>query len=155
MTLAPPLARSRLADVSLPDFGMPDAMPTIPDALYVERVERLRARADARGYDRLVVYADREHSANLAYLTRFDPRFEEAILVLGPTGEPAILVGNECWGMAGAAPLPIAVTSTSISACPCSHATARAPCARSSATRGSRRAGGSASSAGRPTASAR
>ena len=53
------------------------------------------------------MYADREHSANLAYLTGFDPRFEEAMLVVGPTGEPAILVGNECYGMAGAAPLPM------------------------------------------------
>ena len=60
-----------------------------------------------RGYDRIVVYADREHSANLAYLTGFDPRFEEAILVVGEAAEPAILVGNECFGMAGAAPLPM------------------------------------------------
>jgi Xaa-Pro aminopeptidase len=59
------------------------------------------------GYDRLVVYADREHSANLAYLTGFDPRFEEAVLVLGPVSDPAILVGNECYGLAGAAPLPL------------------------------------------------
>ena len=35
------------------------------------------------GYDRLVVYADREHSANLSFLTGFDPRFEEALLVVG------------------------------------------------------------------------
>jgi hypothetical protein len=60
-----------------------------------------------RGQDRLVVYADREHSANLSYLTGFDPRFEEAILVIGPDGDPAVLVGNECWGMAGAAPVPM------------------------------------------------
>ena len=58
-----------------------------------------------RGLDRVVVYSDREHSANLSYLTGFDPRFEEAVLVLGPSDDPAILVGNECWGMAGAAPL--------------------------------------------------
>jgi hypothetical protein len=58
-----------------------------------------------RGLDRLVVYADREHSANISYLTGFDPRFEEAILVVGPDDDPAVLVGNECWGMAGAAPV--------------------------------------------------
>jgi Xaa-Pro aminopeptidase len=86
---------------------MPDAMPEIPPATYATRLERLRERAEAHGYDRIVVYADREHSANLAYLTGFDPRFEEAVLVVGPTGEPAILVGNECHGMAGAAPLPM------------------------------------------------
>jgi hypothetical protein len=110
MTMTAPTAtgrRARLAEVELPDFGVPDETPAIPAHLYADRVERLRARAAERGFDRLVVYADREHSANLAYLTGFDPRFEEAILVVGPDGEPAILVGNECWGMAGAAPLPM------------------------------------------------
>jgi hypothetical protein len=61
------------------------------------------------GYDHVVVYADREHSANLAYLSGFDPRFEEALLVVGPTGNPGILVGNECVGMANSAPLPLDV----------------------------------------------
>lgn len=96
---------ARLAEVPLPDFGLSDEAPEIPAAIYRERLERLRARMDEHGYDRIVVYADREHSANLAYLTGFDPRFEEALLVVGPDGEPGILVGNECYGMAGAAPL--------------------------------------------------
>ncbi len=82
-------------------------MPEIPRTVYAARIERLRERAAARGYDRVVVYADREHSANLSFLTGFDPRFEEALLVIGPDGDPAVLVGNECWGMAGAAPLPM------------------------------------------------
>jgi Xaa-Pro aminopeptidase len=96
---------ARLAEVQLPDFGMPEAAPEIPAAIYRDRLGRLRGRMDEHGYDLLVVYADREHSANLAYLTGFDPRFEEAMLVVGPSDEPAILVGNECYGMAGAAPL--------------------------------------------------
>ncbi len=96
---------ARLAEVTLPSFGAPDVRPTLPDALFADRLARLRARMADRGYDRVVVYADREHSANLAWLTGFDPRFEEALLVVGPIGEPAILVGNECFGMAGAAPL--------------------------------------------------
>ena len=100
-------ARPRLADVDLPDFGPPGPEPLLPDDLYRRRLERLRERMDARGYDRLVVYADREHSANMAYLTGFDPRFEEAILVVGPSGDPVVLVGNECYGMAGQAPLPM------------------------------------------------
>jgi Xaa-Pro aminopeptidase len=101
------MATARLAEVRLPDFGMPEAAPEIPAALYRERLERLRARMSEHGYDRLVVYADREHSANLSYLTGFDPRFEEAMLVVGPSDDPAILVGNECFGMAGAAALPM------------------------------------------------
>ena len=101
------MPRARLAEIDLPDFGMPDGRPDLPGSLYPARLARLRERADARGYDRLLVYADREHSANLAWLTGFDPRFEEAILIVGPDGDPAILVGNECFGMAGAAPLPM------------------------------------------------
>ena len=99
------MTAARLAEVALPDFGTPEAVPEIPAAIYADRLERLRTRAEEQGYDQLVVYADREHSANLAYLTGFDPRFEEAMLVVGTSGEPAILVGNECYGMAGAAPV--------------------------------------------------
>jgi hypothetical protein len=102
------MTKARLAEIQLPDFGRPeDERPEIPPATYGRRVEALRERAETRGYDRLIVYADREHSANLSFLSGFDPRFEEAVLVLGPKGEPTILVGNECYGMAGAAPLPM------------------------------------------------
>ncbi|MCI0543487.1 MAG: hypothetical protein L0Z49_03445 [Actinobacteria bacterium] len=55
---------------------------------------------------------DREagaHLANLAYLTGFDPRFEEAMLVVGTDLTPLILVGNECVGMADSAPLPMEI----------------------------------------------
>ncbi len=101
------MGTARLARIDLPDFGMPEVEPELPASLYPERLARLRARVDASGLDVLVVYADREHSASLAWLTGFDPRFEEALLVVGATGEPAILVGNECYGLAGAAPLPM------------------------------------------------
>jgi hypothetical protein len=101
------MSTPRLATVDLPDFGRPGPRPELPAERYPERVEALRARADARGYDRLVVYADREHSANISFLTGFDPRFEEALLVIGPDDPPAILAGNECLGTAAAAPLPM------------------------------------------------
>ena len=51
------------------------------------------------GYDALLVYGDREHFANLAYLTGYDPRFEEALLITDAGRKtPALLLGNE--GMA-------------------------------------------------------
>jgi hypothetical protein len=96
---------AHLADIEPPDIGMPDAEPLLPPSLYAERLQRLRATMEALGYDQVVVWADREHSANLAYLSGFDPRFEEALLVVGHAGDPAVLVGNECAGMAAAAPL--------------------------------------------------
>jgi Xaa-Pro aminopeptidase len=99
--------RARLADLELPDFGTADVEPEIPPSVYATRLERLRERAVARGYDRVVIFADREHSANLAWLSGFDPRFEEAIAIVGRDGDPLILAGNECYGTAGAAPLPM------------------------------------------------
>lgn len=99
------MSAPRLARIELPDFGTPEERPELSPATYEERLRRLRDRMVDHGYDRLVVYADREHSANLSYLTGFDPRFEEAVLVLGPDDDPAILVGNECFGLAGAAPV--------------------------------------------------
>src|ERR1035437_1523672 len=99
------MVMTRLVEINLPDFGMPDVRPEIPAQLYATRIGHLRERAEARRYDRIVVYADREHSASLSYLTGFDPRFEEALLVLGPTDKPAILAGNECRGMAAAGAL--------------------------------------------------
>jgi hypothetical protein len=101
------VSSARLARVELPEFGLPGRMPALAPALYVGRLERLRSRMAERGLDLLLVYADREHSANISFLTGFDPRFEEALLVVGPEGEPAVLVGNECWSTAGAAPLPM------------------------------------------------
>jgi hypothetical protein len=98
---------ARLAEITLPEFEVPDPAPSLPEETYRARLERLRAGMEERRLDRLVIYADREHSASLAYLTGFDPRFEEAILVVGTTDGPAILVGNECYGLAGAAPLPM------------------------------------------------
>ena len=103
------MARATLREIELPDFGMPESAPTIPAAIYGERLGRLRDRLAARGYDVGIVYADREHSANLAYLTGFDPRFEEAVLIVGRQGLPLLLTGNECVGMAEASPLPMRV----------------------------------------------
>jgi hypothetical protein len=101
------IRRALLADVELPDFGMPTSEPLLPPTIYAGRIERLHERMEARSYDHIIVWADREHSANLAYLTGFDPRFEEAVLVVSAARDPAILVGNECYGTAEAAPLPM------------------------------------------------
>ena len=79
------------------------------------RLAALRAELANRGVHGFLIPRADEHQGEyvprraerLAWLTGFDPRFEEAVLIVGPDGDPAILVGNECWGMAGAAPLPM------------------------------------------------
>jgi hypothetical protein len=103
------MSPARLIRVELPDFGMPTSIPTIPDGIYSSRVRTLLDRAESRGLEIVIVFADREHSANVSYLTGFDPRFEEALLLLTTDGDPSILVGNECLGTAKAAPLQMRV----------------------------------------------
>jgi Creatinase/Prolidase N-terminal domain len=90
-----PGVRGELAEITLPEFGLPGEEPTIPAATYEARLAATRQRMADDGYDALIVYADREHFANMAYLTGFDPRFEEALLILTPHGAPTLLVGNE------------------------------------------------------------
>jgi hypothetical protein len=102
-----PSRRAELAAIDLPDFGTPSDEPLIPAELYEARIDQVRTRAETVGYAALVVYGDREHFANLTYLTGYDPRFEEALLVLVPGRMPALLVGNE--GMAYSAVSPLAL----------------------------------------------
>ena len=60
-----------------------------------ERLQKIRSRMKAGAMDALAVYGDREHGGNFAYLTGFEPRFEEAVLVLRQDGQAALMVGNE------------------------------------------------------------
>lgn len=85
---------------------MPPEVPEIPVPVYRQRLERLRAAMAGAELDALAIYADREHSANLAWLTGFAPRFEEALLLLVEKRTPSLLVGNECLDYA---PLTLAI----------------------------------------------
>ena len=60
------------------------------------RVELTREAMERHRLTHLVVYGDREHYANVAWLTGLDPRFEEALVVLRLSGDPLIVVGTEC-----------------------------------------------------------
>lgn len=87
-----------LDTVDLPRFGVEPHLPALPIDEYRRRLEGIEARLREERLDVLVVYADREHAANLEFLTGFDPRFEEAVLLLDGRGARRLLVGNECLG---------------------------------------------------------
>jgi len=102
------LARhAELSELKLPDFGSPNQAPTIPPEAYLDRINKLRYKAREHGYDSFVVYGDREHYANIAWLTGYDPRFEEALLILDLKKEvkPILIVGNEGLGYTGISPI--------------------------------------------------
>jgi hypothetical protein len=95
----------RIIQIGWPEFGQAAYPPQASSAEFEQRVERLRAGMNERKLTHLVVYGDREHFANLAYLTGFDPRFEEALFIIGLTGIPLLVVGNECEAYVGVSPL--------------------------------------------------
>ncbi|HEU0006665.1 MAG TPA: aminopeptidase P family N-terminal domain-containing protein, partial [Terriglobia bacterium] len=86
----------RLIETAWPEFPTAAEPPAAPVEEFQSRIDTLRTRMEELRLSHLVVYGDREHFANLAYLTNFDPRFEEALLVIGPESKPLLVVGNEC-----------------------------------------------------------
>ncbi|MBV8342086.1 MAG: M24 family metallopeptidase [Gammaproteobacteria bacterium] len=95
----------RLIEADWPEFGAAERPPAVTVAELEERLEALRGAMESAQLTHLVVYADREHFANMAYLTNFDPRFEEAVLIVSRASNPLIVVGNECEGYLGVSPL--------------------------------------------------
>jgi Xaa-Pro aminopeptidase len=99
---------ARLIEAEWPDFGRGERpAPATKDELQ-GRVGALQGAMIRGDLSHLLVYGDREHFANLAFLTGFDPRFEEALLVVPREGRPLLLVGNECEGYLTVSPLHVA-----------------------------------------------
>ena len=95
---------TRIVRIDWPDNGSPDLPPPLSLAECETRLAALRQAATAGGHDVIVVYGDREHAANLHWLTGFDPRFEEAVLIVTP-GDALLLAGNECLAYTAVSPL--------------------------------------------------
>ena len=61
-----------------------------------QHLQKVLTRMETERLDTLLVYGDREHGANFAYLTGFEPRFEEALLILQRNdAERCLVLGNE------------------------------------------------------------
>ena len=84
-----------LSTVRLPDFGLPVTEPQLGRSLYQARIERIKMRMAATDLDAIVIYGDREHVANISWATGYDPRFEEALLVVTRDRKPVLFAGNE------------------------------------------------------------
>jgi hypothetical protein len=94
-----------LIDVAPPPLELPDELPAVAGAEFEARIAALQAAVDA---DWIAVYGDREHNANLIFLCNLDPRFEEALLVIGPNTRTLVL-GKEDVGYVPVVPIDIDV----------------------------------------------
>jgi Xaa-Pro aminopeptidase len=98
-----------IREIEWPEFGAAPAPPSpAPAAQYLARLEQTRAAMERAGLTHLAVYGDPEHCAALAWLSGFDPRFEEALLLVALEGAPLLLHGNECAGYLPVSPLAAA-----------------------------------------------
>jgi Xaa-Pro aminopeptidase len=93
---------TRLVQMNWPDFGEPALPP--PLGLAEMRARMTAFRQVIRPFDLAVIYGDREHFANIHWLTGFDPRFEEAVLIISQNNA-LLLAGNECLSYTAVAPM--------------------------------------------------
>ena len=97
-----------LQKVTLSSIGCPrEPRPELTEKVFNSRLTLVRKRMEERGLDALVVYGDREHFSNIEWLTHYDPRFEETLLVVLPAGRPVLFVGNEGMGYSTIARLDV------------------------------------------------
>ena len=89
------MPRAQLSAVTLPEFGTPTVEPQLTRDIYRARIARLESRMAEAGLDAIVIYGDREHLANISWASGYDPRFEEALLIVVPGRTPCLLAGNE------------------------------------------------------------
>jgi len=99
------MKESGLIQVTWPEFGTDVKLVEISLNELEKRLLKTRRKMEEGNLTHLVVYGDREHFANLLYLINFDPRFEEALLMIDLKNDPLILVGNECKAHLTASPL--------------------------------------------------
>lgn len=86
--------------VRMPEICRTYVPVNLTERTMTERYNRVLSKMQELDLDTLVIYADREHGANFAYLTGFEPRFEEALLVLHGEGINYLVLGNENLKMA-------------------------------------------------------
>lgn len=94
-----------LKRIDWPEYGEAETVIFPPAEELQLRISRCREQMLSKGFSHLVIYGDREHFANLLYLVHFDPRFEEALLILNLVDDPILLVGNECVSHLSVSPL--------------------------------------------------
>ena len=85
----------------------PEAPADLTDAVYERRLAAVCNVLRSEGLDALLIYADREHGSNFGYFTGFEPRFEEACLVIHAEGSCRILLGNETLKMHRYSRIPV------------------------------------------------
>ncbi len=99
------MKKAVLENIKWPEFGLGERPADISLAEFQNRIDMVRTAMEKHGYTHLLIFGDREHFANLTWMSNIDPRFEEALMIIRLDEKPLILIGNECEGYLPHSPL--------------------------------------------------
>lgn len=85
--------------VRAPERMIAEKMPLVSKDVYDRRLDKIVRKMKERNIKTLFLYADKEHCGNFEYVCGFDPRYEEAALIIGEDRRCAIILGNECFSL--------------------------------------------------------
>jgi len=81
--------------------------PIISEDDYKSRLSSVYDLMEKENLTHVIVYGDREHFSNMFFLSGYDPRFEESLLVITKDEIPTLIVGNEGWSYADCIPYEV------------------------------------------------
>jgi Xaa-Pro aminopeptidase len=67
----------------------------IPKSEFSDRIEKIRVKMEAEGFDAVLVYGDEYRKENLRYVSNYWPIFERGALLIGASGAPIVLCAPE------------------------------------------------------------
>lgn len=86
----------KIEEIQLPEIKEAEIFPEIKREEIEERYMKISQKMREKRLSHIIIYSDREHYANLSYLTGgYDSRFEESLLILAKDEIPVLVVGNE------------------------------------------------------------
>ena len=88
----------KLVELDIPEFSHSINQPEINNEIYENRLKRFKKDLRDNDFGSAVIYADREHFANMHFLSNFDPRFEEALLIINTEDDDILITGPENQG---------------------------------------------------------
>jgi len=86
----------KIEKVFLPNIPESSCYPSITKKEVNAIFSKIMLKIEEKSMTHLIIYGDREHFANLSYVTGgYDSRFEESLLIIQKNESPVLITGNE------------------------------------------------------------
>jgi hypothetical protein len=96
----------KIKQIDFKKIEAPLDLPPLGENEIQRRHSLLIDQMKKRGLSHVIIYGDREHFGNMSYLTGgYEPRFEEALLIVDIDGAIYLIVGNEGFDYSNISPI--------------------------------------------------